>query len=77
MSNNGIRQVRTPASSLYDPKQFRQAGGRVAVSYNPELMAQAMLRKAIARAVTNGKPMHHQTQKALYKRLLAGLTDES
>lgn len=76
MQVNGVVQVRTPAQSIYNPAQFKQGGSKVTVSYDPELMAKAMLRKAVARAVQAGKPMHHQTQKKLYRRLLAELTAE-
>lgn len=76
MQTNGVVQVRTPAQSIYNPKAFRQGGGKVTVSYDSDLLAKAMVRKAVARAVQAGKPMHHQTQKKLYRQLLAELTAE-
>lgn len=77
MKVNGVIQVRTPVRNLYNPAEYAQSGSKVEVRLDPHLYAQAAVRKAVARAVAAGKPMHHMKQKALYNRIVRELTEES
>lgn len=54
MEINGIIQVRIPAKNLRNPEHFRQGGSEVTVRIDPEVYAQARLRKAVANAVAKG-----------------------
>jgi hypothetical protein len=71
MSDLWFNQVRT---KRHVPTSFAKRGGSVTVSYDTDKLIESIVLKAVQRAlVATGKPMHHNTRRALERKLRAEL----
>jgi len=76
MTNNSswVRQVRTPAKSIYRPSDYEQRGSKVTITYNVGLRTEYLLRAKLTHFErVNGKPMPTRKVNALRKEIRASL----
>lgn len=73
-NSSWVRQVRTPAKSIYRASDYEQRGSKVVVTYNIEKRTEYLLRARLTHFErVNGVPMATRKVNALRKQIRASL----